>query len=462
MNERSLRWRGLAVLVLLNAVAPMVIVGLALSEHAIGVSLGFGVRSQVLLLESFIMAVLIGTLLSGPLIARHGIVRVLGGSVLGACALLVLLAAHALWLKDPTALELAALTFLLGAFVAPLSPATQVLAASMLPEKDRACRLMVWTGARTMGLIAGALAAGALLAHHDWGTVFLLPLLLLLPALPLLGSLPRSDVPHSAFDFRGLGLLLAWLLPLALILAFADSWHGWGVGPVMAVAVVIGLPLLLFLRHGLRAPAPLLRLDALWIPGVALALALVFLLNIVTTGQYEVLFVQDVLGWASTAAGWFSLAYAFGQLAGVGASILLAPRLGDGPLVGIGLLILIAGMIGYTRFDPTAGTLATVTPHLLTGFGSGVVLPLLSVIAFRRTPESRRAEVSSLLVFTYILGTEIGLDGLGVVYGHFAEQSQMAGFHGVFVTELGIALSCLLIALLLLWRQRSSNTRNPS
>ncbi|MDD3518548.1 MAG: MFS transporter, partial [Chromatiales bacterium] len=454
------RWRGLAVLVLLNAVAPMVMVGLALSEHAIGAALHLDLRSEVLLLEGFVMAVLIVTLLSGPLTARFGIARLLGGSVFGASSILLLLAIHAVWLHDPTSPELAALTFLLGAFVAPLSPATQVLAAGMAPEAGRARRLMLWTGARTGGMIAGALAAGALLAHHDWGTVFLLPLVLLLPALPLLRGLPRTDAPASAFDVRGLGLLLAWLVPLAVILAFADGWPGWGIAQGIAATVVIGLMLALFVRHGLHADAPLLRLDVLWLPGVALALLLVFLLNLATTGQYEVLFVQDVLGWPSTAVSWFALAYAFGQLAGVGASSLLTRRVGDAVLVGIGLLILIAGMIGYTRLNPAVGTLATVTPHVLTGFGSGLVLPLLSVIAFRRTPESRRGDVSSLVVFTYILGTELGLDGLGAVYGHFVPMSQMAGFHAVFVTELGIATLCLLIASTMLLRQRVLPARN--
>ncbi|MGC9456323.1 MAG: MFS transporter [Halothiobacillaceae bacterium] len=455
MKPPATHWRALAVLVLLNAVTPMVLVGLALSEHAIGTALGLDVSEQVLLLESFVMAVLILTLLSGPLIGRFGIVRVLAGSVLGASAVLLLLAAHAVWLKDPTALELAALTFLLGACVAPLSPATQVLAADMAPKERRACRLVLWTGARTAGMIAGALSAGVLLAHYDWGAVFLLPLVLLLPALALLRGLPRAEVAAHPFDLPGLGLLLAWLLPLAVVLVFSDEWSGWGVGPAVLVAIAIGLVLWLFLRHCLRAAAPLLRLDALWLPGVGFALLLVFLLNLATTGQYEVLFVQDVLGWAATAAGWFALAYAFGQLAGVGASSLLTRWLGNVVLVGLGLLILVLGMIGYTRFEPGAGTLATVLPHLLTGFGSGLALPLLSVIAFRHVPETRHADVSSLLVFTYILGTEIGLDALSLVYDHFAQAAKMAGFHAVFVSELGIAVLCLLTVLLVLWSRRA-------
>jgi DHA2 family methylenomycin A resistance protein-like MFS transporter len=202
--------------------------------HASAAALPWTVDAYTVLFAGLLLA-------SGSLADRFGARRMYRGALLAFAVLCLLCAgASAAWM-------LIVGRALLGLAAAGLVPASLALLAGLYPDKaHRAKAVGVWAALSALGLVAGPVLGGALVALGGWKLVFLVnPPIALIAFLGTRGFRPDRAAAARPVDLPGLGLSVLCLGALTFGLVDAGL-DGWG-RPVpllaLALAVVAGVAL---------------------------------------------------------------------------------------------------------------------------------------------------------------------------------------------------------------------------
>jgi len=195
---------------------------------------------------------------------------------------------------------------LLGGIAAGLAyPTTLALITALWTGPQRTRSIALWSGIGGAISALGPLAAGALLEHFDWGSVFFLTLPLALVALVLAVRLVPAHVNETTDPVDNLGGLLSVVLVAALVLAINFA-------PVPnrgALALGLGLVALAaagaFVIRQRRAPSPLYDLEVasrrvFWVAACAGIVVFGTLMGAMFIGQQ---FLQNVLGYSTLGSG---------------------------------------------------------------------------------------------------------------------------------------------------------------
>jgi EmrB/QacA subfamily drug resistance transporter len=286
-----------------------------------------------------------------------------------------------------------------GAFAAVMAPsALSILTVTFSDPKDRAKAFGVFGAIVGTGGAVGLLLGGALTEYLSWR--WTLYVNLVFAALALAGAAallrrspaehrPRLDVP---------GVLSVSGATFCLVYGFASAaTHGWrspSTWGFLAAGVVL---LAVFAAWQARAAGPLLPprvvLDrnrggaylAMLIAGAGMFGIFLFLTY----------YMQTTLGYSPVVTGFAFLPMVLALMASaITGQIVLMPRVGPRPLIGLGMLLAAAGMAWLTRLG------------VQSGYGSGVLGPMLVTAA-----------------------------GLGLVFA----PSENAGTFGVAQSDAGVA-----------------------
>lgn len=215
---------------------------------------------------------------------------------------------------------------LLGLAAATLAPSTLSLISNIFAHPaERSFAIGVWIASFSVGGAIGPILGGLLLEFFWWGSVFLVPLpvmVLLLVLGPRL--LPEFRDPHGA----PIDLPSAALSVLAILSTVYGIKHlvigDFGPVPLAALAGGLGLGAL-FVRRQLRLPDPVIDVRLMGQARFLVPLGIYFLGLFLTFGMLLLLaqYLQLVLGMSPLQAGLWSLFSALGFVAGS----LLAPGL---------------------------------------------------------------------------------------------------------------------------------------
>jgi EmrB/QacA subfamily drug resistance transporter len=295
-----------------------------------------------------------------------------------------------------------------------------ILAQAAGPQ--RIGRVMSVVGApMLLGPILGPVLGGLILQHLSWRWIFFVNVPIGAVALALAFKLlPRSEPQRGErLDIAGLALLSPGLAAIVFGLSETTS-HG-GITYAGAWApIAAGLVLVLaFVRHALRTRIgrPLLDLTLFRAPGFAASAATVLLIGAALFGSLILipLYLQVDRGESTLATGFLTAPQGLGAALVMPLSGRLTDRIGGGPVVLFGLLVMTGATVWLTRL--TGHTPYAVTSTMLVVRGIGLGCSMMPAMASAYTTISREAipRATTALNVLQRVGGSIGTALLAVI-----------------------------------------------
>jgi len=250
--------------------------------------------------------------------------------------------------------QLTAFRAVMGIGAALIMPATLSILTNVFPPHERAKAIAIWAGLAGTGAAIGPVAAGFLLEHFWWGSVFLVNVPLVLAA--LIGGrvlVPNSKNPNAEpLDPIGAGLSMAGLggLLYGIIEGPAQGWMSPAtVGPLLSGLAVLAV----FSLWELRAEHPMLDLRFFRNPTFTSATAAINMVFFAMFGTFFLLtqYLQLVLGYGTLEAGVRMLPMAFTMMVAAPSSAKFVEKFGNRKVVSTGLLIVALGLLLLAQSD---------------------------------------------------------------------------------------------------------------
>jgi EmrB/QacA subfamily drug resistance transporter len=353
-----------------------------------------------------------------------------------------------------------------GLGAAIISPAALSIVTTIFSDgAERNKALGVWGAVAGSGGAAGVLLGGILTDGLGWEWVLWVnvPVSLVAFALtPRLIAESRAEVETRAFDVAGAVTVTAALSILVYAVVDATS-AGWGSARTLGLIALSLVLLTAFIAIELRAQRPLVpfsifRLRTLTganVVGVMVGASLFSMFFFIS------LYMQQVLGYSAIHAGlsYLPLALTIIVTAAIGSQ--LVTRFGYKPVLAVGLLFIVAGLLWFSRVSVGGGFLTDILgPSLLAAAGLGFSFVTTTIAAVSGVDEHESGLASGLINTSQQVGGALGLAvlstiattrtddllGSGTDLPHaLTEGFQVAFLGGAAIAALGFVLTLVLI-----------------
>lgn len=437
----------LALVTLANVAATMTFGVLGVLTPVLTRQLGVALSEGIWIPDAYLVAVVCMTPLCAYLARRYDPRWLLAVAL---CGLSVPAAMMSLATSLPMLLVI---VFIHGLFAALVAPITQQLVVNRLPTAQRGRGMAWWTAGVLAGGLLGGTLGGPLQTHLGlvWATLLVLPVAV--AALLVLWSQGRRWArwvpPVIAADVRGAMLLIGCTLSLGLLLNLGGNVN-WFAHPSTVVYLLLFIGSLVgFAVHYRQHAEPIIDLGTLVERRFAAAAAMVLIVNLVSTGQFETEILGTVLAFDADFLGLRAALGGVGLLFGVAVAGALAQRLPPIRALVVATVVLLAGKAGYLLYTGAVGPVLGLWPAVLSSVGYGMIATLLAALAFDGLAPVRVAAATAVFVFAGQLGAALGLAALDVLMERFQSTADgREGFMLVFIVEcLGtVALLALLPA----------------
>lgn len=401
-------WGGLALLALPTVLLGLDVTALYLVVPSLAADLHPTATETLWIMDAygFLIAgflITMGTL--GDRIGRRRMLMI-GMAAFGAASVFAAFAPSALWLIVARAL--------LGVAGATLMPSTLSLISNMFADvRQRALAIGVWATMFALGMAAGPVVGGAMVAGFWWGAAFLVAVpvaLLVLLGAPAL--LPEYQARAGRLDLLSVGLSLAAMLPIIYAIKHAAA-HGIDTQAWVAVLVGAGSAVA-FVRRQLRLSEPLLDMKLFTSRAFSAALG-VLLVGLVGFGGVMFLvtqYLQLVEGLSPTAAGLWMGPPALAMLVGAIGAPLVAGRVSPGVVMSVTLVVSLAGyaLLGLAG---AGSKVSVVAGFAFVYLGLGVIAALGTDIVVGAAPSEKSGSAAALSETVQELGIAAGVALLG-------------------------------------------------
>jgi EmrB/QacA subfamily drug resistance transporter len=308
---------------------------------------------------------------------------------------------------------------LAGGMIMPIGMITLAQAAG----PQRVGRVMSVVGVpMLLGPVFGPVIGGLIVTHLSWRWIFLVNLPIGIVGLALAARL----LPHGRaqgrlegpgrLDWRGL-LLLSPGLGLVVFGLSEVATHG-AVTVERLAPVVFGLALVAgFVVHAWRTPAPLVDVRLFAGRGFAAAGATVFLVGGALFGALLLLplYFQIARGQSPLQAGLLMAPQGLGAALGMNRAGRLTDRIGGGPVVIGGLLVLMAGTLPFTQVGPDTPFWLLEAGLVVRGVGLGFTMMPAMAAAYATLERSEVPRATPMLNVVQRVGGSLGTAILAVV-----------------------------------------------
>jgi EmrB/QacA subfamily drug resistance transporter len=322
------------------------------------------------------------------------------------------------------------------------------LLAQAFHGRERGVAFGVFGAVTGAAVAAGPLIGGVITSAIGWEWIFFVnvPIGAIAVALTL-ARVSESRDPHATrVDWAGLCTFSGSLFLLVFALVRGNSL-GWGSTEIVFMLIGAGVLLALFLVAERLQERPMLDLSLFRRPAFAGASLVAFTLSSSAFAMflYLTLYIQNVLGYSPLQAGLrflptTLLMFAVSPLAGR-----LSVRVPIRLLLGVGMLLISAGLLAMTAVTPSSSWTALIPGFLLQGAGVGLVNPPLASAAIGVVPPARSGMASGANSTFRQVGIATGIAALGAVFQHdishgmLLHESHRVAFVGAFTNILEIA-----------------------
>lgn len=330
-----------------------------------------------------------------------------------------------------------------------LLPASLSIVLAAFPATRRAVVVSLWGAISGLAAAVGPSLGSLLVEHLGWQSAFLINL-------PLGGfalhravkTLEESRNPEAGapLDLVGIALVIAAVGLVAFGLVRSEA-HGWDSAEVLGALGAGGFALAAFIGWASRVPHPAIDLSLFRNRSYAFVNLATFAFGIGFAMMFFslFLFLTGVWGYSLAHAG---IAAAPGPLLVIPTAVVsgkVAARAGHRRLLVGGALLFAAGALWNAAMLAASPSYVVMLPGIvLTGVGTGMVMPSLSAAAVARLPPARFGVGSAVNQAVRQIGSVFGVALVVVLLGH---RPGLAAFDDVFVGEMVFGLLTALLAL---------------
>jgi EmrB/QacA subfamily drug resistance transporter len=328
-------------------------------------------------------------------------------------------ASAAAGLASTTPVMLAA-RFFSGVGAAMIMPVTLAVLTSTFPPAECSRAIGAWTAVAGGAGVLGMFVSAVLVDLGRWRWIFVLPVVLVLAAIPMaLEAIPDSRGGSGRpFDFIGALTSLVAVVGLVLFLNLGPG-HGWTTTATL-LSLLAGLgSATAFVAWELRREAPLLDVRLFRQRGLASGSVSLLAVFGVPTGIFVVLYpyLQAVLGWSGLASTLALMPMPVLMIACSALAPRLAARIGVGPTMAAGLFLGGAGLALMAILVSVDGGYLSVLPgYLVMGLGMGLAMTPATEAITSSLPRERQGVASALNDVAREFGSALGVALLGAVF----------------------------------------------
>ena len=353
---------------------------------------------------------------------------------------------------------------------AVVAPATLTIVTAAFPEGPARTRALgIWGSMLGAGGTVGVLAGGVLTELLDWHWIFLVNV----PIGALVAVAALAWVPEQTPEQRGAGRagqidLLGALTVTGGLVALVGGivtgqQSGWAAASTLVCFALAAALLAAFALVEARAAHPLVPLRVLRVRTTSGANLIVLLIGaaLISMWFFLSLYLQDVLGYSPLRAGLAFVPMSLTIVAMTSVASRLVARVGVLAVLVAGLVLVGAGLAGFTRL-PLAGAYTSdfLPPSLLATAGLGLTLVSSTVAAVAGGRPEERGLASGLVNTSRLLGGALGLALLSTVAtsraaalaaaGASRPAALTGGFHLAFALGAGMCLAGAVLAVVVL------------
>jgi EmrB/QacA subfamily drug resistance transporter len=342
-----------------------------------------------------------------------------------------------------------------GAGAAVTTPTALSLLTNTFPAGPaRTKALGIYGAVGGLGSVVGLLLGGVLTEYLSWRWVMFINVPIAVLVLLGSGVLVDSDRQRGRIDVPG--AMSAMLGAVAVVYGInRGNSAGWTDAWTLTSLVAAVLLITAFVVIQRSSSAPMLP-PSLLRERTRRGAVIVMALNgagMGATFYFLTLYMQTVKSYSPMVTGTGYLPFAFGIV--LGAAVVgpqLLARMSERAVVGLGLVIGIAGTLWFTRLTPTLNPFYALLPaQFVVGLGLGLTFVVLTVVAVRGVDPQDTGIASGLINTSSQLGGAIGLAALAAAAlqatesylpGHSMAQAATHGFSiGFFVIAAVFLLS---------------------
>jgi EmrB/QacA subfamily drug resistance transporter len=362
--------------------------------------------------------------------------------------LAVFAAASAACALAPTMSLLIAARAVQGAGAALVMPLAMALLSAAFAPEERARALGIFSGVTGLAVLAGPVVGGAIAQGLAWQWIFWLNVPIGLAAILLVRSrIEESLGARTTIDVRGVALVTGAALGIVWGLVRGNE-AGWASAEVLASLGAGALLTVAFVAWELRAREPMLPMRFFRSRAFASGNASGFFLYGSLYGA--VFFVAQFL---QIAQGYGPLATGLRMLPWTATLFLVAPitgarinRVGERPLVVVGLLLQAAGMAWIALIAaPDVAYAELIAPMVVAGAGISMAMPAAQSAVMRSVTREEVGTAAGTFNMLRFLGGALAIALVAAAFAGSGGYTSAAAFSDGFAAAIGLCAGLSLL-----------------
>ena len=360
-----------------------------------------------------------------------------GRKLLLEIALVMFVSASALCGAAQDITQLIVLRAVQGAAAGGLMALAMAVVGDLVSPRERGRYQGYIAAAFAAATVAGPLVGGLLADHAGWRWVFYVNLPIGAAALAGLRArlpAPAGERPESRLDAAGAALLAAATAAFMLVCIWGGDRYAWDSAQILGLVAVTVVLAVALVRRARRVPDPIVPLDMLRTPTVAVVSVALFLTTatIFAITVFVPLFVQTTTGASPTRAGLLLIPMMLGITFSTTVSGRIITRTGRYkrfPVAGLALMTIALALLAVFAANPSRTTIDIGI--VVFGLGFGMVTQVL-VVAVQNSVDRRQLGIATATTgFFRALGGAVGAAALGAVFASRSGTHASAGLHAL-------------------------------
>ena len=297
-----------------------------------------------------------------------------------------------------------------------LQPMSQAILLETFPVQERGMAMAIWGIGVVNAPIVGPLLGGWITDNLSWRWAFYINLpvgllSLVMTAFFIFDPEYVKQQRAGSIDYIGLGLLCVGLGALQIVLDKGEREDWFSSAFILRLAIISAVALILLIYWELKTKHPVVDLRLFKERNYSAGVTIMFFFGFVLYGSIVLLplFLQTLLGYDATLAGW---ALAYGGLG----SLMILPIVGrltqvmDGRwLIGIGLGINALAVYLMSNYNTQIDFATAWWPRFIQGFGLGTTFVSLTTLTMSRISQEKMGNATGIFNLMRNLGGSFGI-----------------------------------------------------